>query len=479
MTDAAHALAAHAAGLRFEAIPARAIARAKVFILDTLGVGIAGSSLPEAAALLPLARGWGDAGAASVWGTRARLSPGAAALVNGYQIHGQEYDCLHEGAVLHAMATLLPVLLAEAETQASVDGRALLTAVVAGVDVACAIGLAARQGWRFFRPATSGGFGAAAGLARLRGYDAARTLAAFGLQLGQASGTMQAHSEGVPLLPLQIGFNARAAIQSCDLAAAGFAGLDAPLEGRFGYLPLYEGAWDCTAVLAALGHRWRVEELSHKPFPSGRATHAGVDAILALRAAHGFGAADIADILLEVPPLIDQLVNRPALPAPGASYARLCLPFVLAKLLLEGEVRMDQFRGAALADPAAYALGQKVRVRRVENPDPNALVPQEVTVTLIDGRVLRHRVETMLASPARPLNRAAQLAKFYGCWAASAVPLGDAAALVALVDGLEDVPDVRALTAAMVAIPRALAAKPAAAWSRNPAPDTPPASYKA
>jgi drug/metabolite transporter (DMT)-like permease len=54
MTDAAHALAAHAAGLRFEAIPASAIARAKVFILDTLGVGIAGSSLPEAAALLPI-----------------------------------------------------------------------------------------------------------------------------------------------------------------------------------------------------------------------------------------------------------------------------------------------------------------------------------------------------------------------------------------------------------------------------------------
>jgi 2-methylcitrate dehydratase PrpD len=445
MTDAAHAFAAHAAGLRFEDIPASAVARAKVFILDALGVGIAGSSLPEARALLRVARGWGEGAAASVWGTREKLAPGAAALVNGYQIHGQEYDSLHEGAVLHAFATLLPVLMAEAEVRGGMTGRDLITAVIAGVDVACSIGLAARQGWRFFRPATSGGFGAAAGLARLRGFDAAHTLAALGLQLGQASGTMQAHTEGVPLLPLQIGFNARAAMQSCDLAQAGFAGLDAPLEGRFGYLPLFEGAWDCSEVVAQLGTRWRVEELSHKPFPSGRATHAGVDAVIALREAHGFGAGDVASITLEVPPLIDQLVNRPAQPAPSASYARLCLPFVLAKLLLEGAVRMDQFRGAALADPATYALARRVRVQRVDNPDPNALVPQTVTIALTDGRELRHTVTAMLASPARPLTREQHLAKFRDCWAFSAVPLGEPERLIDLVDRLDTVADVRAL----------------------------------
>ena len=223
--------------------------------------------------------------------------------------------------------------------------------------MACSLGLAARQGWRFFRPATSGGFGAVAGLARLRGFDAARTLAAFGMQLGQASGTMQAHTEGSPLLPLQIGFNARAAIQSCDLAAAGFPGLDAPFEGRFGYLPLFEGAWDCAPVLAELGQVWRVTELSHKPFPSGRATHGGVDAVMALRAAHGFGPEDVEAITIAAPPLINQLVNRPALPAPTAAYARLCLPFVLAKLLQHGRIELSQFRGAALAGPGDLRTG--------------------------------------------------------------------------------------------------------------------------
>jgi 2-methylcitrate dehydratase PrpD len=83
-------------------------------------------------------------------------------LLNAYQIHCQEFDCLHEGAVLHAMATLLPVLLAEAQLRGDVSGKAFLAAVAAGVDVACTIGLASKQGLRFFRPATSGGFGAVA-----------------------------------------------------------------------------------------------------------------------------------------------------------------------------------------------------------------------------------------------------------------------------------------------------------------------------
>jgi 2-methylcitrate dehydratase PrpD len=141
--DAAHRLAAHAVGLRFADLPPAAVAQAKVFILDTLGVGIAGGSVPEAAPLLATARGWGEGQGAVVWGSRARLAPGAAALVNAFQVHCQEYDNLHEGAVLHAMATLLPVLLAEAEVRGGISGEALITAVVAGVDVAGSRGLAA------------------------------------------------------------------------------------------------------------------------------------------------------------------------------------------------------------------------------------------------------------------------------------------------------------------------------------------------
>ncbi len=447
-TAAAARLAAHAAALRFQDLPAPAVAAAKVFILDTLGVGIAGATAEGAGSVLAAARRWGAGEEALVWGTGARLPAPQAALVNGFQVHSQEYDCLHEGAVIHALATLLPAALAFAERRGGVSGHDLITAVAAGVDVACRLGLAAREGLRFFRPATAGGFGATAAVARLAGLDADATLAAMGIQYGQASGTMQAHVEGSPVLPLQVGLNARAALQSVDLAAAGLPGLADPFEGRWGYLRLFEGdAYDWDDLLDSLGTRFLLAELSHKPWPSGRATHAAVEGLLALRAEAGFAPEAVAEVVVTAPPLIHRLVNRPAIPAPSPNYARLCLPFIAAKALLHGDVRIADCRGAALVDPATHALAARVRMEPDGSTDPNALAPQAVTVRLADGRVLRRDIPVMLAGPGRPLSREAQLAKFRGCLGHAAAPPADGAAerLIALVEGLEAVAGLRAL----------------------------------
>src|SRR6185312_11321247 len=123
---------------------------------------------------------------------------------NGFQAHCQEYDCVHEPAVLHPMATLLSAALAWADREGGVSGADLLVAVAVGVDVAAGLGVAAKSGLRFFRPATSGGFGAAAALGRLARLPEDEIAGLFGLQLAQASGTMQAHVEGNIALPMQV-----------------------------------------------------------------------------------------------------------------------------------------------------------------------------------------------------------------------------------------------------------------------------------
>jgi 2-methylcitrate dehydratase PrpD len=442
-------LARHAASVRYEHLSPQAIEAAKIFMLDTIGVGVAGSSTVEVAPLLAAVSQWGTSNEVSLWGQRRTLTATQADLVNAYQAHCQEFDCLHEGAVLHAMATLLPVLLAESQLRGPVSGRALLTAIAAGVDVSCMIGMASKLGLRFFRPAASGGFGAVAGLANLRGFDGATTLAALGHQLGQVSGTMQAHTEGSVVLPLQIGVNARAALQSCDLAQTGFPSLQTPLTGRFGYLPLFESEWDLESAMQGLGQRWRVTELSHKPYPSGRATHGGIEGLISLRQQAGFAVTDVDEIIVRGPSLLNHLVNRPGVENPTPNYARLCMPFVLAKVLQHGALDPMHFRGEALADPDTYALSLKVRMEKDDNPNPNALVPQEVTVRLNDGTIMRHAIDAMLASPARPLSREAQLSKFHRCWALSAEPLGPPEAVIALIDTLEDCPDVRQLIACL------------------------------
>ena len=142
-------LAEHAAGLTFESLPSAAVDQAQIFVADTLSVGVAGSRVAELEPLIRAVKGWGTQISVGVWGQNFCVDPSQAVLLNAFQVHCQEFDCLHEGAVLHAMATLLPVLTAQAQISARpISGRQFLTAIAAGVDVACTLGLAANQGLR-------------------------------------------------------------------------------------------------------------------------------------------------------------------------------------------------------------------------------------------------------------------------------------------------------------------------------------------
>jgi 2-methylcitrate dehydratase PrpD len=446
MTAAAR-FANHALETRFADLSGEAVERAKVFVLDSLGVGIAGSSVEGGEGLLRVAAGWGDP-AVPVWGRAARLAAPAAAFLNAWQMHNQEYDCLHEGAVVHALATVLPVSLAAAERRGGVNGAELIAAIAVGADIAAGLGLASQAGFRFFRPGTAGGFGSVAAAGRILGLDRRMLEAAFAWQLAQVSGTMQAHAEGSPILPVQLAFNARAALQSCELATLGFAPAREVFEGAYGYLGLFEGAYDLAPVLDSLGRTWRIAEFSHKPFPAGRATHGGIEGVMALQAEHDFAAADVERVEIDAPPLIVRLVGRPLLPSVEPSYARLCLQYAVAKVLQKGSIDLSDFRGS-LGDPGTHALAARVRTRDDGNPDPNALAPQRVTITLRNGAALSWHCETMLANPARPLTPEQHLAKFRRCLDFSATPLpaGAAERLIGLVDRLEALDDVRRLNA--------------------------------
>lgn len=451
-------LVAHVAGAGYADMPADVVDKAKTFLLDTLGVGIAGSSGAGVEALIGTVSGWGQGAEARVWLTGERLPAQSAAIVNAYQIHCLEYDCVHEGAVVHPLATILSALMAHAERRSAasrpVTGRDFLLALALGVDVAAVLGMAARGRIRFFRPATAGGFGAAAAIGRLEGFDIGQLKDTLGILYGQTSGTLQPHAEGSMVLGLQIGFNARAALCAVDLAAAGVRGPHDVLTGPHGYFRLYEGdAFETGPAWSGLGRDWQVAQLSHKPFPSGRLTHGVVDGLGRLIAEHGFAAGDIAEVVCRVPPLVDRLVGRPDMPEPAANYAKLCLTFVAGAFLARGRVDVPDFRGeAALNDPLVHGLADKVRVERDDNPDENALDPQTIQVTLSSGA--RHAVTLprTFGHPEAPLSRAQNLEKFRRCagYGRRSLDGEQVDRLIAMVDGIEHLDDVRSLVDTMM-----------------------------
>lgn len=446
--------AAHALDTRFEDLTEDAVAQAKVFILDTFGVGIAGSSAYGANELLAFGMSSGSSQEAAVWGRSIRLPVGMAALTNGYQVHCQEYDCVHEGAVLHPLATTLPAALAYAEKTGCVSGKDLITAIAVGVNVSAGLGIASKSAMTFFRPATAGGFGATAAVGRLMGLPHASLVQAFGIQYAQTSGTLQPHVEGSTSLPLQVGLNGRAAVQSCELARAGFPGPLDVFEGPYGYFRLFEGPtpWNLVETYNCLdGKRWLISELSHKPWPAGRATHAGIEALKELRKKVDgsiISPEEVRRVIIKGPPVTARLCSRPDLPNPSPNYARLCMSYVGAKVFMHGTIDLAHYQGCELTDAATHELAKRIHMVSDSQADPNALVPVSVDFETVNGDIKTFQCSQMLASPSRRLSRDQHLTKFRRCWEFSAEPMPESAreTLIAMVDRLEQITDINVIT---------------------------------
>ncbi len=443
----AEAFTRHALSTTFDQVPADAIRAAKTFILDTIGVGIAGKNAPYADEIFAAAAAWGAGEGAHIFARGVALPAPGAAFVNGFQIHCQEFDCVHEPAVVHPMATILAALLADADARRPVPGKDFLIAITVAVDVAAGLGVAARSGIRFFRPATAGIFGATLGIARLRGFSEQEALDALGYALAFASGTMQAHVEGKPALPVQIANAARGAVAACDIAGAGLPGPNDVFDGAFGYLALFETEAKIAPVLASLGKTWRIAEVSHKPFPTGRAAQGGITAVQQLRD-KGLTPPNLDRLTLTAPPLIHRLVGRPYTEDMTANYARLCFAYCGAVALLQGTVGLSDFAPDRLSDADIKSVAQKIDVVDDGSTDPAAFAPQRAVAKLNNGDALEVEVTALYGSPASPMTYDAHLEKFRNCMAFGFhdEAVDQAEAIIEFVETLETQSDMGALS---------------------------------
>ena len=452
--DAIHALVRNVVNTRYEDLSQGAVDATKTFILDEFGVAIAGTLAPGVPETLSLLGDWGGKAESTVLVSGERLPAPSSAMMNSFLMHNQEFDPVHDLAVVHAFTTVLPVALAVAEAQGGVTGKELLTAVALGVDVACWIGISSTSPIAHFRPGTLGAFGAVAAAGKISGLDQATLTHAMGIVYSQISGTLQPHTEGVQVNSMQTGFNARAAVSAISLAARGIQGPTEVLEGRYGYFPLFEGEYDVEDVLANLGRVWQVEQIGHKPFPCGRLTHGAAEAALILKERHGFKVEDVEEIEVLVPPLPYRLVGRPLEEGvPSAQFAKLCIPFVAAVALLRGTVFITDFWEDRLKDSVVRELAG--RITSVEDrtiKDQNIMVPQTMRIRLKNRAEHELTLDQLLGHPDKPLSNEQRMEKFHACWAAGAghLPESNRNRLAALVDDLEDAPSVEEIIGLLV-----------------------------
>lgn len=431
-------------------LPEAAFQSAQTVLADTIAIGLAGRTSPFRDPLIDAVLPWG-AGNCRVLAGKERLPAASAAFMNAFQMHCLEYDAVHERAVAHVATTPVAALLTEVDASADpISGADFLTALVVGIEVAATLGVAADAPLEFFRPATTGVFGAAAAIASLRGFDHQTTHRAFGYALAQAAGTMQAHEEGMPTLPIQLAAAARAGLIAADLATTGIPTVSQAIEGKFGYLSMFESHTSIHGLIEQLADPWRVTELSLKPFPSGRATHGGIEAMLALRS-QGLSAENLASAELLAPPLINQLVNRPAHAGMNVNYARLCFPYVAALALQEGRVPLSAFSHERLSKRDTLAIADRILVRDSAAGEPSSFTPQELTAVRQDGQQMRIKIEHLLGSPQNPMNLETRKVKIVECLASVGLDEIKADGLMTLISDLRQSRDSRVLLAFLTA----------------------------
>ncbi|MDE2006373.1 MAG: MmgE/PrpD family protein, partial [Rhodospirillales bacterium] len=280
-------LAARAAATRWEDLAPHVRQAAAQAVLDMVGCALAGAREPLADALFAELAEAGGAAQAGLIGRAERLPIASAALLNGAAAHALDFDDVNMAMPGHPTVAILPAAMALAEHRGA-SGAALLTALVAGTELACRVGRAVAPGHYdgigFHATGTLGALGAAAACAHLLGLDAERTAIAIGIAATQAAGLKSQF--GTDCKPLHAGAAARNGLLAAKLAARGFTSRPDAIECAQGFAATHSPDFHPERALEEPADgAWIVANL-YKYHAACYLTHAPIEAARALRERH-------------------------------------------------------------------------------------------------------------------------------------------------------------------------------------------------
>ena len=415
-------LAAFAAGLRFDDIPASVIAKTEDLLVDWFGSAIAGKGSRPVETITRFAASMGPTGgAAEVLINRSRTSAYFAAMANAAASHVAEQDDVHNGSVFHPATVVFPVALAMAQTFGS-SGRQMLTAAVAGYEVGIRVGeFLGRSHYKVFHTTgTAGTLAAAATAGSLLGLSPAQMQHAFGSAGTQSAGLWEFLRTAADSKQLHTAHAAAAGLMSACLAQDGFTGAAQILEGPQGMAAGMSSDADPAKLTAGLGSRWATAETSFKYHASCRHTHPAADALLQVMQAHQLAPSDIASVVTHVHQGAIDVLGPVVNPA-TVHQSKFSMGTVLALVARFGHAGLVEF-DKHFREDATTVLRDRVTMQL--DAEVDAAYPQrwigKVTVTTTDGRVLQGRVDEPKGDPGNTLSReeitakALRLAAFSG-----------------------------------------------------------------
>src|SRR5262244_299475 len=383
MGKAIEELAHFAAGTLWEQIPGAVRQHAKLVLLDTLGVILAGSVQPDVAGARARLTATGGRGAtvyAPGWPT---TDPRTAALLNGLAGRSIELCEGHRYVSCQGAVQVLPTALASGEWLER-SGRDTLAGLVLGYEVAARLG----AGLTARRLAHQNGqaplLGAVAAGARLRGVTGDQM--SLALRVGSILVLTPGYTNavaGATALNVAGGMSGFAGILAPELALAGVAAQPNAIEEAFGQL--VGDGFRPEAVTEELGERWEITRNYFRLRACCNPIYSALDALEEILAEIRPDPAAVERIEVATYRFAANMREPDPINYFAAKYS---LPHAAAALILRGNAGYHAFTEEAVRDPTIATIRRRVAVR--EDPALNEHVPRlkpaRVTVTLTDGR---------------------------------------------------------------------------------------------
>lgn len=402
----AHQLGEFIQDTTYEKMDDTTIWRAKMCILDMLGVSMAAWPEESTQMLFRWLSRYGDAPESSILGGGMKLPTANAAMLNSMMAHSLELEDhhSHKRSLNHPGVCTIPPALAIAEREQR-SGRDFLIAVILGYEVGSRLSSATKLGTLnlergFHESSVVGPFSAATVTAKLLNLSSEKIAQAFGICGSLAAGSMEFKSSEAWSKRLQVGNASRNGMMSVELAKAGFTGPPTIFEGKHGFYHAYihEGNYDLSKITRDLGQKWDIDHIQYKPYACAGVLHSAVTAAAHVREHYGVNHEEIECVMIRTATKVVQEYAEPHLAkaAPQTSVgAQFSLQYSVAAMLVHGKALLEEFSGEAIHDPRVLRIAKLVTPQADSEIDTcwPGVDPTEMTILLRGGQKIQIRVE--------------------------------------------------------------------------------------
>jgi 2-methylcitrate dehydratase PrpD len=442
----------------YKDIPSEVIRLAQGFILDGLGVALAGSTDECSRIVQAHVRKLGGREECAVLGTAWSAPAPKAALANGVAGHAMDYDDTQlstskkavYGLLTHPTTPVLAAVLAVGEKQ-KISGAELLLAYIVGVEVECRIADSINPRHYqsgFHSTATMGGLGAVMAVGKILRLRENVLVQALGICASMAAGLRE--NFGTMTKPLHAGRAAENGVTAALLAQSGFTAATNILEAQRGFYHAMAGGYDESKIAGRLGRPYFMQEpgISIKPYPSGSLSHPAQDLILDLVREHDLHASDIESIEVGTN---SNVPNALIYPMPKTALeAKFSIPFCMAIAVLERKAGIAQFADSKVRQKKVVELMKRVRLYVDDELEVLGFdqVRSRIRIGLYNGRSIEGRYDVARGHPEKPMSWSELAEKFKEC-ASLAVPADNAGRVIDLVARLAELKTLNLLIRAL------------------------------